>query len=225
MAHDGKEIVEEVGYFTAEIDGIPLGASPDGFIGEGGVEIKCPYGKRDDDGPVFSELKDMPHYMYQVQMCLLVTGLPWWDFFQWAPYGVALERVYPDPDFWDTVKHDIRSFYIQMVDVIENGDVVGSSSRFSAAAEDYRLAKITADAAKADMDAAKAALVALCEENDKTEAQGMGVRISRVERFGGVDYKKLCEKFVDEELIAALSDDYRKAGTVSWRITIGDSDE
>lgn len=72
-----REKVEEVGFI--EMDEY-TGCSPDGLVGEdGGIEIKCP-----NDVNFFKLLIDgkkaiEPKYLWQVQMCLLVSGRKWWD--------------------------------------------------------------------------------------------------------------------------------------------------
>ena len=72
-----------------------LGASPDGFIGADGlVEIKCPYGQAKKNPPEFKTLDEQPHYELQCLVELSCTGRAWLDFYQWAPHGTALERVY-----------------------------------------------------------------------------------------------------------------------------------
>ena len=51
-----------------------LGASPDGFVDEDAtVEIKCPFGLRDQAPPVtFKTIQDQPHYHAQMQIQMLV---------------------------------------------------------------------------------------------------------------------------------------------------------
>jgi len=72
-----REKVEEVGFI--ELDEF-TGCSPDGLIGEdGGIEIKCP-----NDTNFFKLLVDGEKaidakYLWQVQMCLLVSERKWWD--------------------------------------------------------------------------------------------------------------------------------------------------
>jgi dihydrofolate reductase len=69
--------VEEVGFI--ELDEF-AGCSPDGLIGkDGGIEIKCPndvnFFKLLVDGEKAIDAK----YLWQVQMCLLVSERKWWD--------------------------------------------------------------------------------------------------------------------------------------------------
>jgi putative phage-type endonuclease len=73
------------------------GASPDGLINlTGGLEIKCPFGKRkmtaDDE---FKTLDEQPHYHDQVQFSLWVCERAWWDFYQWTPVKTSLVQVMP----------------------------------------------------------------------------------------------------------------------------------
>lgn len=99
-----------------------LGASPDGLIGDdGGLEIKCPYGLRDAEKPVpFKSLAEQPHYYAQVQTSLFVTGRAWWDFFQWAPNGTALERVEPDRAWQDDNIPRLRQFHAEFLHELEH---------------------------------------------------------------------------------------------------------
>jgi len=74
-----------------------LGAPPDGLIEDlGMVEIKCPFGKRKDNLPVFKSIKDQPHYYAQMQIQMLCTNNLWCDFFQWSPHGTMKEMVWHD---------------------------------------------------------------------------------------------------------------------------------
>jgi len=72
-----REKVELVGFIENDEYS---GCSPDGIVGEeGGIEIKCP-----NDVNFFKLLvngKDEieAKYLWQVQMCLLISGRKWWD--------------------------------------------------------------------------------------------------------------------------------------------------
>lgn len=99
------------------------GCSPDGLIGDnGGLEIKCPFGKRKDAVPQFKFLADQPHYYDQVQFSLWVTGREWWHFFQWAPGGSMLERVDPDQAWLDENLPRLRQFHAEYLDAIKAPD-------------------------------------------------------------------------------------------------------
>ena len=99
------------------------GCSPDGLIGDnGGLEIKCPFGKRKDAVPQFKFLADQPHYYDQVQFSLWVTGREWWHFFQWAPGGTMLEYVEPDQAWLDENLPRLRQFHAEYLDAIKAPD-------------------------------------------------------------------------------------------------------
>jgi putative phage-type endonuclease len=92
-----KDKVEEVGFI--EMDEF-VGCSPDGLVGEdGGIEIKCP-----NDVNFFKLLVDRekaidPKYLWQVQMCLLVSGRKWWDLVFYNPNfdkNMLVFRITPD---------------------------------------------------------------------------------------------------------------------------------
>ena len=74
--------VEAVGFQTVE--GTDIGCSPDGLVGRGGIEIKCPY------GPVEHirawRRNEVPkQYRWQVVGTMLVCGLEWMDFVSFDP--------------------------------------------------------------------------------------------------------------------------------------------
>ena len=99
------------------------GCSPDGLIGDnGGLEIKCPFGKRKDAVPQFKFLADQPHYYDQVQFSLWVTGREWWHFFQWAPGGTLLEYVEPDQAWLDENLPRLHQFHAEYLDAIKTPD-------------------------------------------------------------------------------------------------------
>ena len=92
-----REKVEEVGFI--ELDEF-TGCSPDGLIGEdGGIEIKCP-----NDVNFFKLLVDGrkaidAKYLWQVQMCMLVSERKWWDLTFYNPNfdkNMLVFRIEPD---------------------------------------------------------------------------------------------------------------------------------
>lgn len=106
--------VIQVGFITREDW---AGTSPDGLIGEdGGVEIKCPYGLRNEPAPCFKTLEEQPHYYAQIQFTLWVTGRKWWHFYQWTPAGGRLSPpVLPDQDWLDDNLPKLRQFYAEFL--------------------------------------------------------------------------------------------------------------
>lgn len=104
-------VVEAVGFITREDW---AGCSPDGFVSDNyGLEIKCPFGLRKDEAPVFKTLADQPHYYDQIQFSMWVTGRPWWDFYQWSPRGSALQRIKVNTAWQDENLPRLRQFYAE----------------------------------------------------------------------------------------------------------------
>lgn len=76
-AHTGV-LLNTVGFLA--VDGMLLGASPDGIVGDfaGGAEIKCPKSATHLE---YLRTPGIPSdYLPQMRHQLLVTGAPWWDF-------------------------------------------------------------------------------------------------------------------------------------------------
>ena len=98
-----------------------LGASPDGLIGEHGViEIKCPFGLRNEAIPKFKPLADQPHYFAQVQIEMACTGRRFCDFYQWTPNGESLERIDFDQQWFDENLPKLESFYALYLSELDN---------------------------------------------------------------------------------------------------------
>ena len=94
--------VEEVGFIIPEEDNKYhdwIGVSPDGLVGDGLLEIKCP--KMKTHLGYIAGRKLPTEYRYQVQGQLFVTGLQFCDFMSYVegmkPFIV---RVYPDPEIF-----------------------------------------------------------------------------------------------------------------------------
>lgn len=69
--------VETVGFIEQDEY---VGCSPDGLVGEdGGVEIKCVNDVNFFKLIVNGEKEIESKYIWQVQMCLMITGRKWWD--------------------------------------------------------------------------------------------------------------------------------------------------
>jgi len=88
--------VTEVGFCMHDI--LRCGVSPDGLVGDGGIEIKCPkpstHVKYLRKGTLPSE------YKAQVMGCLWITGREWWDFMSYHPQMPnLLIRVHRDEEY------------------------------------------------------------------------------------------------------------------------------
>ncbi|MGD9753313.1 MAG: lambda exonuclease family protein [Acidimicrobiia bacterium] len=109
--------VAEVGFLIRDDWGWPLGASPDGLVGDdGGLEVKCPRSKSHirtiirDEMPAF--------YMAQVQACLLVSGRQWWDFVSFcAGLPMWTTRILPDPEWHRVIVAAVAQFELNAAEM------------------------------------------------------------------------------------------------------------
>ncbi len=95
-------IVEEVGF--CEYDEY-VWCSPDWLVWEdGGVEIKSQGEIKHFKMIINGEKEIDSGYVWQIQMCLLITGRKWWDFISYNPnykQSLIIVRIYPEKE-----KHD-----------------------------------------------------------------------------------------------------------------------
>ena len=179
------------------------GCSPDGLIGDnGGLEIKCPFGKRKDAVPQFKFLADQPHYYDQVQFSLWVTGREWWHFFQWAPGGTLLEYVEPDQAWRDENLPKLRQFHAEYLDAIKAPD------------EHLKPRRVQIDTAKAALmlqewddlaeaiERAQERKKALLEEfvlmSGNSNAEICGRKLTLVQKDGAISYAKAIKELAPD---------------------------
>lgn len=122
--------VEKCGFFPY---GDRMGASPDGLTDDGGVlEIKVPFGLRNEPKAKFKTLDGQPHYAAQVQMEMLSAGKKHAYFAQYiAPKGdplspdyvseqINVERVELDETWLDRNLDAISHFYDLLLSELDN---------------------------------------------------------------------------------------------------------
>ena len=107
-----------------------LGASPDALtectccVGEGIVEIKCPFSGREKHPSELMKTKGFflnekgllnrsHRYFTQVQGQLLITGRKHCDFVVWTPLGIRVHRIYEDYMFTEKLVKKLTSFYVE----------------------------------------------------------------------------------------------------------------
>lgn len=77
-----------------------VGCSPDGLVGEdGGIEIKSIDDTNYFRHLLYGENEIESKYIWQVQMCLLITGRKWWDLIIYNPNfekSTCIYRILPD---------------------------------------------------------------------------------------------------------------------------------
>ncbi len=89
-----------------------VSCSPDGLLGEGGLEVKCPA----PHTHVSYLLNGFPSdYIPQVQGSMYVTGAPWWDFISYHPdMEPVIVRVKRDDAYIKTLDGLLIKFLAEM---------------------------------------------------------------------------------------------------------------
>lgn len=111
-----------------------IGATPDALVhcaccGKGCVEIKCPFKHQDHnilqactdkefclqftEGRM--ELKQTHKYYKQVQTQIFVTESQFCDFVVWTTKSLAIVRVMPDVELWETLLPTAQNFFYKVV--------------------------------------------------------------------------------------------------------------
>lgn len=105
-AYESERLVEvrTVGFITNEQ--YPLaGASPDGLVEDGGIEIKCFSDKKHFENILNFEIESK--YLWQMQMQMLICELNWVDFVIFNPNfqkSLLIQRVYPIAEYRIKIK-------------------------------------------------------------------------------------------------------------------------
>lgn len=188
-----------------------LGASPDGYVGGNElIEIKCPYGLRNQSPTIFKSINDQPHYYAQIQIQLLVTNRIGCYFFQWSPHGSQSEYVPFDPQWIDENLPKLREFYAEYLNEREHNAWKYISG--GEVAKRYQLAKATLDVAKAELEEAKEALISATNY----EGGKIGdLTITKVAKKGAVSYQKAIKDLAPD----ADLEEYRGKDSEYWRIS------
>lgn len=204
--------VESVGFIPREDW---AGCSPDGLIGsDGGLEAKCPFGKRKEGE--LKPLEDQPHYYAQVQFSLWVTGRKFWHFYQWTAHQTKLECVLPDQAWLDENLPKLRQFYAEFlaepaephleakrieVDTLEAARIVAEYDQLAEAIEN-------AEARKKEL---LAEMVRLSGDRDAVFA---GRNLTKISKAGAVSYAKA----VAELLPGADLEKWRGKPSTYWML-------
>lgn len=192
-------------------------ASLDGLEGRAIVEIKAPYkGKQSDTWKLAEQGLIRPDYDDQVIHQLAVSGA---DVCYFTVYdaeskrGIILERRF-DADLWAKLQKQWDEFWTwHMTDDPDPAKNVRTDSDWAQFAAIYTAAKRQADHFAKLADMARADLIGLAGDES---AEGYGVKVSRFEKAGSVDYKKALAT-IDPSADLSM---FRKAGTTETRVTI-----
>jgi putative phage-type endonuclease len=214
---DCKEAVEH-GFFIHPVYDW-LGATPDFLVGKDGLgEIKCPYGLRDKEAPVFKTAMEQSHYYAQMQIEMACAGKKWVDFFQWCPKLSVLERVDYDPAWVNEYLPILEAFYKRYLSEIDNKDhllprrkIVESPTARKMIDEISDLSQIIDNATTRK----KEVLAELVDLVGGVDAEVCGHKLTLVENQGSVSYAKV----VKEHIPNVDLEPYRGKATSYWRLS------
>lgn len=85
-----------------------FGASPDGLVSDGILEVKCLYSRRFRSDITWDACP--PCYYAQVQGQLLICDAPWCDLVCWIPRKFIIIRVYRDETYLVDLQHALLAF-------------------------------------------------------------------------------------------------------------------
>ncbi|CAN7053461.1 unnamed protein product [Brassica rapa subsp. trilocularis] len=91
-----------------------LGASPDGVLDVGILEVKCPYNKGKTE-TVLPWSKVPFYYMPQMQGQMEIMDREWVDLYCWTLNGSSVFRVMRDRSYWRIIYEVLREFWWENV--------------------------------------------------------------------------------------------------------------
>ncbi len=132
LAYENRtgQLIQDVGFIDHPT--IPMsGASPDGFPGEGLIEIKCPNSATHLDNLLRGSAD--PDYLPQMYWQMAVTGRPWCDFVSFDPkfpehLQLAIYRVNTDAQKIKELENEVSQFLTEVDLIVENLNGIASSS-------------------------------------------------------------------------------------------------
>lgn len=226
-AHEDGAIVDfqmETGIGVNPVGFLPyedwLGASPDGLTDDGGVlEVKVPFGRRNDQFANFKPLADQPHYYAQVQIEILCAKASHGWLWQWSAYGFDLERVEIDHAWLDENLPRLKQFHAELMDAIATPDEYLAPRRVvidtPAASKLLREYDEMADAEERASARRKAIIDELVHMAGNGDAEVCGRKLTRVDRAGSISYAKALAELAP----GADLEKWRGKPSSSWRLS------
>ena len=214
--------VHEVGFYVHP-DYSWLGASPDGvFENSKGeeclLEIKCPFGLRNEPLPQFKPLAEQPHYYAQVQIEMACTGVNQLYFYQWSQYADSLEIVTFNKAWFDEAVVKLFAFYefylhelknpIHLDDLVQTIDTDESLKLL----QQYdNVCEVLDNATKA-----KAELLQQIVELSKSQNSVIhGRKLTQVKRDGSISYAKAIKDLLPDADLTK----YKGQPTTFWKLS------
>ncbi len=197
-----------------------LGATPDGMVsGDAVIEIKCPWGKRNDSAPVFKTAKEQPHYYAQMQIEMACSQKSEAVFYQWAQKGSAMEVVIRDDEWLASAIPALRAFYEDYLRAIKKPDdhlaprrQVVETQEARALLEEYDDLSEAIDRATERKKEVLALIVAAAKEKDSIVC---GRSVTKVERAGAVSYANVVKALLPNDVDL---EPYRGNPTSYWQV-------
>lgn len=213
--------VDEVGFFVHP-DYKWLGASPDGiFVNAFGesciLEIKCPYGLRNEPLAQFKSIDTQQHYYAQLQIEMACTGLKQAYFYQWNEYCDSLEIVPFDSEWFNAAVIKLFAFYELYLHELKNKKHLEplmpeiDTPKAHALISQYDALSEVIDNASQQKAEVLAQITALC--NDKN-AVICGRKLTQIKRDGAISYAKAIKELLPD---ADLSK-YKGNPTTYWKL-------
>lgn len=213
--------VTECGFFEYEDW---LGASPDGLLGDGGVlEIKCPFGIRNDEAPTFKRIKEeLPYYYAQVQIEMLCTDRSYCHFYQWTPHGEDLQTINACEEWRAENIPLLKMFYEDFLLELKNGEHL-QPKRPKLNKRDAVLLVEEIDDLDEALERAKLrraeAMAELVELAGNRDVEINGRKLTSVKKAGSISYSKIVKKLRPKGLTDKYLDKFRGKPSSYWKLT------
>jgi len=207
------------------------GASPDGITSDDAVlELKCPFGKRNDIAPEFKWLSEQPHYEAQVHLEMLAAKKLKAYFAQYRPAigdvfsdnyhpeVIEIEAVHASADWLEENIPKLKAFYERFLSEIDNPAHLEPlriilNEPFHQQMIDH-ISELDDKIAMAT-EAKKAAMESLIEMAGGKNADICGRKLTLVKRKGSISYAKAIKDLAPG---ADLSK-YEGKPSESWRLS------
>ena len=197
--------IEDTGFHPFDVW---LGASPDGFVDDHLIEIKCPFSLRNATEPAFKTIAEQPHYYAQIQIQLFVTRRKTCIFYQWSPFTSSTEMVDYD-DAWITENlPKLLAFYEEyLTERFENSAVHLAPKHAAVDGLDDKVKyyfEIKAQIASLE-ELAKTTLQEIVNGCDNKDSEIDGHKLTKVVKKGSVSYAKAIKELLPNADLTAFT--------------------